>query len=47
MFAALAKAFSQLPEPVLRRSVIQSVLAALDMIIASGVLAWFLIAKIG
>ena len=47
MFAALAKAFSQLPEPVLRRSVILSVLAALAMILASGVLSWLIISNLG
>lgn len=47
MFAALAKAFAQLPEPVLRRSVIFSILGALVMILASGYFGWLLIAKFG
>jgi CysZ protein len=47
MFAALSKAFAQLPEPTLRQSVILSILAALVMIMASGILSWFLIAKVG
>ena len=47
MFAALSKAFAQLPERTLRQSVILSVLCALVMIIASGFLSWMLIAKIG
>jgi CysZ protein len=47
MFAALTKAFAQLPERALRQSVILSVIAALVMIIASGVLSWLLISKFG
>jgi uncharacterized protein involved in cysteine biosynthesis len=47
MFAALSKAFAQLPERTLRRSVILSVLFALVMIIASGFISWLLIAKVG
>lgn len=47
MFAALSKAFAQLPERTLRQSVILSVMAALVMIIASGYLSWLLIAKVG
>jgi CysZ protein len=47
MFAALSKAFSQLPERTLRQSVILSILGVIVMILASGYLSWFLIAKIG
>lgn len=47
MFAALSKAFAQLPERTLRQSVILSVLGALIMIIATGFLSWLLIAKVG
>jgi CysZ protein len=47
MFAALSKAFAQLPEQTLRRSVILSILFAFAMIIVSGYISWLLIARFG
>ena len=46
MFAALSKAFVQLPEQTLRNSVIWSVLGALAMILASGFMSGWLVSQI-
>jgi CysZ protein len=46
MFAALSKAFAQLPEQTLRNSVILSVLGALAMILASGFMSGWLVSQI-
>jgi CysZ protein len=46
MFAALSKAFIQIPEQALRNSMILSVLGALAMILASGFMSGWLISQI-
>jgi CysZ protein len=45
MFAALSKAFAQLPERSLRQAVILSILLAVVMIFASGWLSWALLSN--